>query len=205
MNEALKELKEEFIAVSMEAINVRNHEAQSLLHYLEFETDFFTAPASTRYHGACEGGLVAHSLNVYESLLFEYENEGITVDKGMKESIAIVALFHDLCKINTYEATIVNVPPNKTKSGKWEQQQGYIKKEKMHLGHGAKSLSVLQDFMPLSQQEKEAIYWHMSSWDLGTYSTMNDLSETYERNTLAVLLHIADMKSTYIVENIKEG
>jgi len=70
---------------------------ERMLEWLE-RTDFFTAPASTRYHGACESGLVMHSLNVYKVL-----KERNDIDKMYSdESIVLVALCHDFCKINFY-------------------------------------------------------------------------------------------------------
>ena len=173
---------------------------EDMLKWLD-TTDFYSAPASTRYHGSYPGGLVQHTLNVaYElkQLVDFYEV------KIPKDSILICALGHDFCKINTYKETIVNVPPQRTKSGKWEQQQGYKKDEYLKLGHGAKSLSTLQDFITLKDYEKEAIYWHMGAFDLGQYNNINDLSKTFEENPLAFLLHIADMCVTYIIENERE-
>ena len=173
---------------------------EDMLKWLD-TTDFYSAPASTRYHGSYPGGLVQHTLNV----AYELKQLADFYDvKIPKDSILICALGHDFCKINTYKETIVNVPPQRTKSGKWEQQQGYKKDEYLKLGHGAKSLSTLQDFITLKDYEKEAIYWHMGAFDLGQYNNINDLSKTFEENPLAFLLHIADMCVTYIIENERE-
>ena len=173
---------------------------EDMLKWLD-TTDFYSAPASTRYHGSYPGGLVQHTLNVAYELKQLVDFYDVKIPK---DSILICALGHDFCKINTYRETIVNVPPQRTKSGKWEQQQGYKKDEYLKLGHGAKSLSTLQDFITLKDYEKEAIYWHMGAFDLGNYNTVNDLSKTFEENPLAFLLHIADMCVTYIIENERE-
>ena len=173
---------------------------EDMLKWLD-TTDFYSAPASTRYHGSYPGGLVQHTLNVAYELKQLVDFYDIKIPK---DSILICALGHDFCKINTYRETIVNVPPQRTKSGKWEQQQGYKKDEYLKLGHGAKSLSTLQDFITLKDYEKEAIYWHMGAFDLGQYNNINDLSKTFEENPLAFLLHIADMCVTYIIENERE-
>ena len=170
---------------------------EDMLKWLD-TTDFYSAPASTRYHGSYPGGLVQHTLNVAYELKQLVDFYDVKIPK---DSILICALGHDFCKINTYKETIVNVPPQRTKSGKWEQQQGYKKDEYLKLGHGAKSLSTLQDFITLKDYEKEAIYWHMGAFDLGQYNNINDLSKTFEENPLAFLLHIADMCVTYIIEN----
>lgn len=170
---------------------------EDMLKWLD-TTDFYSAPASTRYHGSYPGGLVQHTLNVAYELKQLVDFYDVKIPK---DSILICALGHDFCKINTYKETIVNVPPQRTKSGRWEQQQGYKKDEYLKLGHGAKSLSTLQDFITLKDYEKEAIYWHMGAFDLGQYNNINDLSKTFEENPLAFLLHIADMCVTYIIEN----
>lgn len=169
-----------------------------LLAWLE-GTDFYSAPASTRFHGSYPGGLVYHTLNVvYElrELVRFYDIKDIS-----NESIIIVALAHDFCKINIYQETMVNVPPQRSKSGKWEQQLGYKKNEILKLGHGAKSLSILQNFIKLEDYEKEAIFWHMGAYDTGVLSSMHDLYDVFEENKLAFLLHMADMVATYITES----
>lgn len=169
-----------------------------LLAWLE-GTDFYSAPASTRFHGSYPGGLVYHTLNVvYElrELVRFYDVKDIT-----NESIIIVALAHDFCKINIYQETMVNVPPQRSKSGKWEQQLGYKKNEILKLGHGAKSLSILQNFIKLEDYEKEAIFWHMGAYDTGTLSSIHDLYDVFKENKLAFLLHMADMVATYITES----
>lgn len=169
-----------------------------LLAWLE-GTDFYSAPASTRFHGSYPGGLVYHTLNVvYElrELVRFYDIKDIS-----NESIIIVALAHDFCKINIYQETMVNVPPQRSKSGKWEQQLGYKKNEILKLGHGAKSLSILQNFIKLEDYEKEAIYWHMGAYDISTLSSTHDLYDVFEENKLAFLLHMADMVATYITES----
>lgn len=169
-----------------------------LLTWLE-GTDFYSAPASTRFHGSYPGGLVYHTLNVvYElrELVRFYDIKNIS-----NESIIIVALAHDFCKINIYQETMVNVPPQRSKSGKWEQQLGYKKNEILKLGHGAKSLSILQNFIKLEDYEKEAIFWHMGAYDTGVLASMHDLYDVFEKNKLAFLLHMADMVATYITES----
>lgn len=187
--------REQFINIMKQ---VKRPGVDKLLDWLE-GTDFYSAPASTRFHGSYPGGLVYHTLNVvYElrELVKFYEVEGIP-----KESIIIVALAHDFCKINTYEETMVNVPPQRSKTGKWEQQLGYKKNEPLKLGHGAKSLSILQDFITLEDYEKEAIFWHMGAYDTSVLASIHDLYDVFEENKLAFLLHMADMVATYITES----
>ena len=91
--------KEEFIEIYRE--NIRRDGADALLDYLEHKSDFFTAPASARYHLACEGGLCEHSLNVYHCLVDYLQRERVQELYGLEyseESVAVVALLHDLCQ-----------------------------------------------------------------------------------------------------------
>ena len=147
-------------------------------------TDFYTAPASTRYHGAFEGGLVQHSLNVYEQLkklCKWYECD------APEESIAVVALFHDLCKIGCYKTEL---RWRKNSNNQWEQYPVYtFKEDAAYGGHGSKSVYLVQSFMRLSWEEAAAINCHMGQFDATTYSNP---TEVYCRNKLAWLLHVAD-------------
>ena len=156
-------------------------------------TDFYTAPASTRYHGAFEGGLVMHSLNVYcqlKKLCAAYELD------VSDESVAIVALFHDLCKIGFYKT---EMRWRKDSNDKWEQYATYKHEEDFaYGGHGSKSVYLVMTFMKLSPDEASAIQCHMGQFDATPYSNP---SEVYSRNHLAWLLHVADEASTYILES----
>lgn len=155
-------------------------------------TDFFTAPASTRFHGNYAGGLVEHSLNVHSHLqkLCKFYNAQYT-----DESIAIVSLFHDLCKINTYKT---EMRWRKNSHNQWEQYPVYVKSEDFaYGGHGSKSVFLIQSFMALTPDEASAINCHMGQFDATTYSNPTPV---YERNMLAWLLHVADEAATYITE-----
>lgn len=162
---------------------------EDLLEWLE-TTDFFTCPASTRYHGAFEGGLVLHSLNVFTQL------------KGLCQhfkcdatpcNVAIVSLFHDLCKIGTYK---VEQKWRKDVNNKWESYNAYVRKEDFKFGgHGSKSVYLVQHFMKLDPEEAAAINCHMGQWEATQYGNP---SEVYEENRLAWLLHVADEAATYI-------
>lgn len=173
----------------------------NLMEWLENETDFFQAPASTRYHGSYEGGLLEHSLNVHERLLWEMNH---LVGDGWQdlyspETIAIVALFHDLCKIDRY---VLVEKWRKDADGQWEAYEAYdYNQEKAEMGHGAQSVFYLQKFIQLSEVEAQAIYWHMGAYDISPYSTLAHCSETFKWNPLAFLIHRADMAATYVTEN----
>lgn len=181
--------------------NIERDGIENLMEWLEHETDFFTAPASTRYHGSYEGGLVEHSLNVYDRLVWEMEN---TVGAGWQEiyspeSIAIIALFHDLCKIDRY---VITEKWRKDENGDWEAYEAYeYNKEKAEMGHGAQSVFYLQKFIQLTELEAQAIFWHMGAYDLSPYTSLATCSETFKWNPLAFLTHRADMAATYVTEN----
>lgn len=181
--------------------NIERDGIENLMEWLEHETDFFTAPASTRYHGSYEGGLVEHSLNVYDRLVWEMEN---TVGAGWQEiyspeTVAIIALFHDLCKIDRY---IITEKWRKDENGDWEAYEAYeYNKEKAEMGHGAQSVFYLQKFIQLTEFEAQAIFWHMGAYDISPYATLAACSETFKWNPLAFLTHRADMAATYVTEN----
>lgn len=181
--------------------NIERDGIENLMEWLEHETDFFTAPASTRYHGSYEGGLVEHSLNVYDRLVWEMEN---TVGAGWQElyspeTVAIVALFHDLCKIDRY---VLTEKWRKDENGDWEAYEAYeYNKEKAEMGHGAQSVFYLQKFIQLTEFEAQAIFWHMGAYDISPYATLGACSETFKWNPLSFLTHRADMAATYVTEN----
>ena len=120
--------------------NVTRPGSEKLLDWLDKKTDFFTAPASTRFHGACEGGLCMHSLNVYHALHDSFFTEGES-----EESYAICALLHDLCKANYYKLGTRNVKNEAT--GQWEKAPFYSVDDLFPYGHGEKSVFLIERFM----------------------------------------------------------
>lgn len=187
-------IKEEFLAVARSSI--KREGIEDLLAWLE-TTDFFTAPASTRYHGAVEGGLVSHSLSVYyrlDDLADWYEYEGCDeYDDERDESIAIVSLFHDLCKVGCYKT---EMRWRKDEFNRWEQHPTYKFQEDFSFGgHGSKSVFLIQHFMKLTPEEAAAINCHMGAWDMSNYGRPSDV---FDSNKLAWLLHVADEAATYI-------
>lgn len=195
----IQRLKDEFINIVKE--NIHRDGIDNLMNYLE-STDFYRSPASTRYHGSYAGGLLEHSLNVYYSLIdelqFIYGKDW--EQRYSKESVAIVSLFHDICKISRYKPSVRNVKDPVTKQ--WNEQAVYVYNENyVNMGHGAKSIYLLQKYMNLTEDEATAVFWHMGAFDVGNYNTIGDLSNCYKSNTLAFALHRADMLSTFVVEN----
>lgn len=191
--------KQEFIDIVNKYVKRKG--IDKLMGWLE-NSDFFIAPASTRFHLACKGGLCQHSLNVYYRLsneyLYEYGFDIMQDDDKKAETIAIISLFHDICKVNFYKEDVRNVKDKE--SGQWIQQPYYTIDEKVPIGHGEKSVIILQQFMKLSMEEIIAINSHMgfsdSRFQGGYYSIVN----SWEQYPMALLLHIADLKASKIDE-----
>ncbi len=187
--------KEEFIKIYKE--NIKREGADKLLNYL-LSRDFFTAPASTRYHCAYEGGLCEHSVNVYHRLLKNAKNEyGENFESVIsKETIAICALLHDLCKIDFYKIEMRNVKEN----GVWVQKEHYVKGELLPYGHGEKSVYIINGFIRLTREEAMAINWHMGGFDSRVKGGDGSISEAFAIFPLILLLHLSDLQATYIDE-----
>ncbi len=181
--------KERFLEIYKQYI--KRDGAQELLSWLE-KTDFFTAPASTKFHLCEEGGLCEHSVNVYECLSERYGNE------HPAETIAIVALLHDLCKAQFYKVAMRNQKNEQT--GQWEKVPYYTIEDKFPFGHGEKSVFLIERFMRLKVEEAIAIRWHMGGFDDTAKSGGYTISNAFEMYPLAVKLHIADIEATYLRE-----
>ena len=168
---------------------------EEVIAWLE-ETDFYTAPASTRKHGAIEGGLLRHSLTVYKYMQnFSKPLE----DKLPEDSITLVSLLHDVCKANFYGRSVRNVKiPGERR---WEEQESFTIEDQFPLGHGEKSLFLVQRQIPLTDDEALAIRWHMGGFDdaARAYASGISLSNAYEKSKLAVALHVADMYTANMI------
>ena len=180
-----KQYKARFIKLAKD--NIKRDGINELLASLE-KTDFFTAPASTRFHDSEEGGLCKHSLAVFDHLVSDLKGNFYDM-----ESIALVSLFHDVCKVNYYTIEMRN---KKDENGKWISVPFYSVDDKFPYGHGEKSVFLLQDKLKLSVEESMAIRWHMGAYE--GQQAWNTLSKAYEMYPLAMYLHFADMKSTYL-------
>ena len=182
--------KAEFIRIFSE--NVSRPGAQQLLDWLA-TTDFYTAPASTRFHGACECGLVMHSINVYNVLMSRFYTE-----EDNKESFTLVSLLHDLCKANYYKSGFRNVKNDAT--GQWEKVPSYSVQDAFPFGHGEKSVYLIERFIRLKPVEAIAIRWHMGGFDDAVRGGSYAISNAFDEYPLAVKLHLADLEATYLVE-----
>ena len=124
---------------------------ETLINWLETKSDFFTAPSSTIYHGNYDGGLCQHSLNVYKAAKEFIKNSQTTalkeyeLDKISDTSIIIAALLHDLCKTNFYVKEYKNFKDEATNT--WKKYQTYKCVDNFPLGHGEKSVIMIQNFI----------------------------------------------------------
>lgn len=205
----VQENKEKFVALARKY--VKRDGLERLLAYLD-KSDFYTAPASTKYHLCVDGGLCQHSLNVFErmvqlcTLYFKKEPSDETVFNGATidedgafnmENIAIAALFHDICKAYCYKKDFKNVKVD----GKWEQQEYWKWEEVFPYGHGTKSVFILQQFMRLTIDEALAIRFHMAGReDPLTDNVERQFAQVYEKNKFAYLLHAADDFAAWLDE-----
>ena len=204
-------MKEYFEQVFREQIN--RDGAAELLAWLE-KSDFFRAPASTRFHLSRPGGLVEHSVHVYERLKQLCECEALNNEKFKEpspETIAIVGLLHDICKVGVYITEPKNqktYDPEKVSAASsyqvkhdqlgdfiWETVTGYRFEDPLPYGHGEKSVYILSGFMKLTREEAFAIRYHMGPWQEGE---KQNASRAYDLFPLALMAHMADMMATHM-------
>ena len=186
-------MKEEFLNLLRQ---VKREGMDNLISFIE-KTDFFTAPASTKFHLAEEGGLCRHSINVYKRLKNLVENEyGENWQETISaESVAIIGLLHDICKVNYYKVDYHNIKENNV----WKQVPYYTVEDNLPYGHGEKSVYIINGFLRLTREEAICINWHMGGFDAraqGNYT----IQRAYYMYPLAVLSHIADMMASYLDE-----
>lgn len=180
-------MKEEFLKL------LRSTNRENIENLIEFicKTDFFEAPASTRFHGSKENGLVEHSLKVYEILKQKVETSIIPINIP-QESIIIIALLHDLCKANYYKIDYRNA---KNALGVWEKVPYYTVEDTIPYGHGEKSVMMATEYIKLTPEEKYAIRWHMGYTEpKEQYST---IGLAYTKYPIALLTFEADLEATY--------
>ncbi len=188
--------KEEFIEIYQ--ANIHREGSAALLDYLENKSDFFTAPASAKFHGAYVGGLCEHSVNVYHCLVDYLARERVQELYGLEysaETAAVAALLHDVCKIGCYKAGTRNVKNDAT--GQWEKVPTFFYEDKLPYGHGEKSVYIVSGFMRLSREEAMAIRWHMG------FSGPEDsrmVGQALQQYPLAFALATADMEASYFLE-----
>lgn len=191
---------------------------KELMDYIKNKTDFYTAPASTQFHLACDGGLLQHSLNVYDCLVAKKESPvwKRIIEAIPEESLIIMALLHDLCKVNFYVKGTKNqktYDPEKVAAAEnwqvkhddkgnfiWETVLRYEIDDTMPLGHGEKSVMLINCFMKLKTPEIFAIRWHMGfSEEKSQYKAVGDAMEKYP---IVLALHEADLEASKLLEDV---
>lgn len=189
--------REEFLSIYR--THIHREGADKLLEYLDSPaSDFFTAPASTRYHGSREGGLCEHSINVYKCLKNYLARPEVQAEYGLQyeeETIAIAALLHDICKVNCYKVSQRNV---KGPDGKWQSVPYYEFDDQLPYGHGEKSVYIASGYMRLTREEAFAIRYHMG---FSTEMDARNVGNAFAAYPLAIALYISDMEATYFVDD----
>ena len=190
-----EQLKNEFLNIARD--NIKRDGIEKLLDYLQ-KTDFFEAPASTKFHSAYEGGLCEHSINVYnryiQNLKIEY---GINWQEVLNlESATIISLFHDICKANFYKQELRNVKED----GVWVQKPFYTVDDALPYGHGEKSVYIINGFLRLTREEAMAINWHMGGFDARVRGGFMGLENVFYSYPTALLFHVSDIEATYLDE-----
>ena len=195
-----EEIKQEFLEIFYD--NIERDGSEELLNYLE-KTDFFTAPASSRFHSNFEGGLCFHSICAYKRFLRLVQSEfGDNWQETISaESVAIIALLHDICKTNYYTTEMRNVKVD----GQWVQRPYYKVEDSLPYGHGEKSVYMLSGFMKLSREEAMAINWHMGAFDDRAKNNAMILKNVFLKHKIAFLFHLADYMTTYLDEETIEN
>lgn len=200
--ENLEKLKCEFLGIFSDYITRKGNE--QLVDWLETFTDFFEAPASAKYHGAHPGGLLEHSLNVYHRLLEIAERDMLPADSVGEldpedlETVAVLGLLHDICKVNCYKTETKRRRDPET--GRWEDYQGYTFRDDLPLGHGEKSLYLIARYMDLNPGEAMAVRWHMGAYDNAVKGDARDLNAAMTASPWVWRLQEADMCATWINE-----
>lgn len=184
--------KEDFLK---EASFIARRGAEQFLDYLD-TTDFFTAPASTQYHGCYEKGLVIHSLSVLD--VAKELNDSFSLGINT-ESIAICALFHDVCKANFYVEEI----RNKKIDGNWKEVTVWGVKDQLPMGHGEKSVYLINKYMKLTEEEALAIRWHLGGFDTAvhfSYPYGTPSKQAFRDYPLVALIAVADLSAVYLMK-----
>ena len=191
----LEKIKEEFIQIFKS--NIKRDGGDELLNFL-INSDFFSAPASTKFHSAFNGGLCYHSLLAYKrfvKILKDEFGENWT-DNISLESATIIGLLHDICKVNFYKEEMRNVKVN----GEWVKQPYFTTVDSLPYGHGEESVYIISGFMKLTREEAMAINWHMGGFDMRVKGGSYSISDAFYAYPTSFLFHIADMEATYLDE-----
>lgn len=194
MEKAVMELQRDFILQKWNSVTRPG--VEDLVNYL-MASDFFVAPCSTVFHLSEPGGLAKHSKHVFELLAEKIKRYNLT-EECPEVSVIICALGHDLCKTNFY----IRTPKWTKENNQWIEREVWTVNDELPLGHGEKSLSILQDYIMLTPEEKKAIRWHMVAFDPGIhfgYPSGFPFQKAI-KDPLATLLFTADFEASNILE-----
>ena len=191
---------------------VQREGMDELLGYIR-RSDFYTAPASTKYHLSCPGGLLQHSLNVLDALRgllvwnpqqeeWEYQAAGVVVDTIPDESVILTALLHDVCKTYFYQVGTRNVKDSQTK--RWKEVPSYSVHDVMPLGHGPKSAMIVKEYVDLNNREFYSIWWHMG-YTMAEGQDRLTLGTAIEKYPFILALHTADMMASRFMEDTADN
>ncbi len=189
-----EQTNEKELFLSIFAQKVQREGKAAFLEWLE-RTDFFTAPASSQFHCAFPGGLLHHSLTVYQVMMEKHFDP----KSDNEESFALCGLLHDLCKAQFYKVSMRNVKNEQT--GQWEKKPFYQVEDLFPYGHGEKSVFLIERFIRLKPAEAAAIRWHMGGFDEAVKGGSMALSGAFEKYPLAVKLHLSDLEASYLRES----
>jgi hypothetical protein len=184
-------------------ISTKRWGIENFLKYLETETDFYIAPSSTKYHDANAGGLLHHSLKVYHNL--------VTLSKTFsedhsEESLIIIGLLHDLCKTNFYKTSTRNVKKELPGGfSEWVKEPYIDIEDQFPLGHGEKSVILIQRHIKLTDTEIMGIRWHMMAYGdvKNSYAGNLAITNASDKFRIIPLMHIADLSASFL--EMREG
>jgi len=202
-------IKNNITRFEAELTKIQRPGMDKLLEYIR-GSDFYRAPASTKYHLACPGGLLQHSLNVLDALRgllqwnnienhWEYHTACKVVDTIPDDSVIMMALLHDICKTHFYSTSTRNQKNEQT--GQWEKVPFYTVNDMMPLGHGAKSAMIVKQYTTLTSQEMYAIWHHMGF--NGNYENDTAVGKSIEMYPAVLALQTADMMASKFMEDEK--
>lgn len=180
---------------------------KELVAFLE-KSDFFKAPASTRFHCSLPGGLALHSLNVYHMFEHKCKSEPFKSILGdmPEDSRKIITLLHDVCKTYMYEIDYRNkkiysdTGSKKDEKGRfdWAAVEYYTINDRVPYGHGEKSVMMIEEYIKLQPFERYAIRWHMGFSE--PKENWNTLGTAIEKYPVILALHQSDLEATYLLE-----
>lgn len=177
--------------------SVKRDGIDELIDYLVNRTDYFIAPASTKFHSNFDGGLAYHSNNVVELLMQKNEQHKLGLSE---DTMYLTGYLHDLCKCNMYQKTMRLKKDEIT--GKWIGYGSYEIEDNVPLGHGEKSVILIQQFIKLTLEECLMIRWHMGAYvPKDEYRDYNKAIELY-KSVLA--FSNSDAEASHFVEEVSE-